>query len=72
MTSVEYCWIAAWMMFRGKQFLPRSIKVSAVVRFFVGPSLNLTPPSLAVLVSPGLMETTKTMPTMTAKAVVER
>ena len=34
MIRVLYCWVVAWTMLRGKLFLRRSIRVSAVVTFF--------------------------------------
>jgi len=57
------------MMFGGKLFLIRSIKVSAVVTFLFSPASSSTPSTLP---SPGLMVTTRMMPRMTARMVVEK
>ena len=56
-------------MFGGKQFLGRSIKVSAVEMFFWS-FFGFV--SSAVTSTPGLMASTSPMPRMTASKVVDR
>ena len=69
MRAVRYCCTVAWIMFGGKQFLGRSIKVSAVEMF--SGILDFSVPT-AVTSSPGLMASTSPMPRMTASKVVDR
>ena len=67
MRAVRYCCTVAWIMFGGKQFLGRSIKVSAVEIFFWS-FFGFV--SSAVTSTPGLMASTSPMPRMTASKVV--